>query len=139
MQRYGLDDSMAGSPRTVFRLGSQHGIRKNVQFWVSMLDGRNQAVHLYDEQQAHDLMAIIKERYIQAFGDFESIPEEMMRDVSSDTQIHECRGSNQIQFLPGFGCRQTMGSVNIASLRALLRLLSDVPTLLEQNHKFLKL
>ena len=56
-----------GSPREVLKSGYKTGLVDNAEVWLDMLQKRNRAIHIYDENEADELIEQIFTRYITAF------------------------------------------------------------------------
>ena len=64
---YGVDGAKTGSPREVLKEGYAAGFLNNADVWLDMMTRRNRAVHIYDYDQALELIDLIFGAYTSAF------------------------------------------------------------------------
>ena len=57
---------VSGSPREVLQKGYQYGFVNDEQIWLLMLKKRNTLVHIYDEEEADEVIALIKGNFLPA-------------------------------------------------------------------------
>ena len=57
-----------GSPREILKLGYANGFVDDSQAWLLMLKKRNLAIHIYDEEEVDELIVLIRDSFITAFG-----------------------------------------------------------------------
>ncbi len=67
----GVGEAKTGSPREILKLGYQTFGWIDEDIWLSMLSKRNNVSHIYDEEEAIELVKDIIDTYIKAFQDFE--------------------------------------------------------------------
>lgn len=53
-------------PREVLQKGYQYGFVNDEQIWLLMLKKRNTLVHIYDEKEADEVIALIKGNFLPA-------------------------------------------------------------------------
>lgn len=64
----GVIEAETGSPREIMQLGYKHGFIEDSAVWIDMLQKRNEAVHIYDGERVRKTLALIRDRFIPAFG-----------------------------------------------------------------------
>ena len=62
-----------GSPREIFKTGYSFGFLPDNQIWIEMLEKRNEAAHVYDEEEAKRLAELVFEKYVPAFTELAGI------------------------------------------------------------------
>ena len=62
-----------GSPREIFKTGYSFGFLPDDQIWLEMLEKRNEATHVYDEEEAKRLAELVFEKYVPAFTELAGI------------------------------------------------------------------
>ena len=61
-----------GSPREILQLGYKMGFLDDSAVWLSMLKKRNTSVHIYNEDEADELLLLIRDSFIPAFSVLEN-------------------------------------------------------------------
>ena len=81
MRLHGVTEAVTGSPREILQLGYKHGFISDPAVWLSMLTKRNNAVHIYNEEDADDLVLLIQNSYLPAFTVLEKTLREKLQAV----------------------------------------------------------
>ena len=64
---HGADGAETGSPREILQLGYKLGFVDDSAVWLLMLKKRNTSVHVYDEDEIDEMIALIRDSFIPAF------------------------------------------------------------------------
>ncbi len=72
---------LANSPRSVIKEAFQQEIIVDGDAWISMLEDRNMAAHIYDEEHALRIYNEIKDTYYTLFCRFESKVAEIIEEM----------------------------------------------------------
>ncbi len=67
MRVHNVSEAQTGSPREILQLGYKIGFVNDSAVWITMLNKRNKAVHIYDEDQIEELLLLIRDSFIPAF------------------------------------------------------------------------
>ncbi|MBQ7514873.1 MAG: nucleotidyltransferase substrate binding protein [Schwartzia sp.] len=70
-----------GSPREIFKTAYSIGFLPEDEIWLEMLGKRNEAVHVYDEEEAKRLATLVFEKYIPAFTKLAGILKEKIEEA----------------------------------------------------------
>lgn len=71
LRNHGVDGADVGSPREILQIAYKVGFISDSDSWLLMLKKRNPSVHVYNEEEAEELVSLIKERFISTFSDLE--------------------------------------------------------------------
>ena len=71
LRNHGVDGADVGSPREILQIAYKVGFISDSDSWLLMLRKRNLSVHVYNEEEAKELVSLIKERFISTFSDLE--------------------------------------------------------------------
>ena len=77
---HGVKEAASGSPREILKAGYQFHFIDDEELWLDMLKRRTQTAHIYNEDIAVELVALIFDRYIAAF---ENLRDEMSRRLNA--------------------------------------------------------
>ncbi len=82
---HGAAGADTGSPREILQLGFKVGFISDSSSWLLMLKKRNLSVHVYDENEANEIVALIRDNFIAAF----TVLEETLKDKieEADTEL----------------------------------------------------
>lgn len=80
LELYGVAEAATGSPREIFKAAYKLGWLRDEKIWLDMLKKRNVAIHVYDEERALTVMAMIFDGYITALQD---LREELRRRLTA--------------------------------------------------------
>lgn len=90
LRLHGAAGAEAGSPREILQLGFKAGFISDSSSWLLMLKKRNLFVHcydehVYDEKEANEIVALIRDNFIAAF----TVLEETLKDKieKADTEL----------------------------------------------------
>lgn len=64
---HGAEGAETGSPREILQLGYKFGFVDDSAVWLSMLKKRNTSTHIYNEDEADELILLIRDSFIPAF------------------------------------------------------------------------
>ena len=71
LRNHGVDGADVGSPREILQIAYKVGFISDSDSWLLMLRKRNLSVHVYNEEEAEELVSLIKERFISTFDALE--------------------------------------------------------------------
>ena len=85
LRLHGVAGADTGSPREILQLGFKVGFISDSSAWLLMLKKRNLSVHVYDENEANEIIALIRDNFIAAF----TVLEETLKDKieEADTEL----------------------------------------------------
>ena len=67
LRLHGAEGAKTGSPREILQLGYKLGFVDDSAVWLLMLKKRNTSVHIYDEDEADEMVLLIRDSFIPAF------------------------------------------------------------------------
>lgn len=67
LRLHGAQEAETGSPREILQLGYKFGFINDPAVWLMMLKKRNSAAHVYDENEADELVLLIRDSFIPEF------------------------------------------------------------------------
>ena len=70
-----------GSPREIFKTAYSVGFLPDDKIWLDMLEKRNTATHVYKEEEAEKIAALVFDKYISAFAELSAIIREKLAEV----------------------------------------------------------
>lgn len=76
---HGMAAADTGSPREILQLGYKVGFIDDSDVWLLMLKKRNTSVHIYNEQEADELLILIRDSFTAAFEVLEKTLEEKLK------------------------------------------------------------
>ena len=68
---HGVEGADVGSPREILQLAYKVGFISDSESWLLMLKKRNSSVHVYNEDDADELVSFIRDKFISAFNNLE--------------------------------------------------------------------
>lgn len=71
LRLHGVEGAETGSPREILQLGYKVGFVSDDNVWLMMLKKRNTIVHVYNEDEASELLLLIRDSFIPALTDLE--------------------------------------------------------------------
>lgn len=83
---HGADGAETGSPREILQLGYKFGFVDDSAAWLSMLKKRNTSTHIYNEDEADELLLLIRDSFIPAFMILESTLSDKIKEVGDEFQ-----------------------------------------------------
>ena len=81
---HGVESAKSGSPREILQLGYKHGFLENPTVWLLMLKKRNLVVHIYSEEEADELILLIQDSFVPAFGVLEETLRRKLEEAGGD-------------------------------------------------------
>ncbi|MBQ9437153.1 MAG: nucleotidyltransferase substrate binding protein [Lachnospiraceae bacterium] len=84
LRAHGADGSETGSPREILQLGYKFGFVDDSVVWLTMLKKRNTLTHIYDENEADEMLLLIRDSFIPAFATLEKTLREKLAWAESD-------------------------------------------------------
>ena len=70
---HSVSEAEIGSPREILKIGFSKGFVSDSEIWLLMLRKRNTSVHIYNENEADELVILIKDSFLKAFEDLAEI------------------------------------------------------------------
>ncbi len=67
LRMHGAVGAETGSPREILQLGYKLGFLDDSAVWLAMLKQRNSLAHIYDENNADEMILLIRDSFIPAF------------------------------------------------------------------------
>ena len=67
LRLHGAEGAETSSPREILQLGYKLGFVDDAAVWLLMLKKRNTSVHIYDEDEADEMVLLIRDSFIPAF------------------------------------------------------------------------
>ena len=85
LRLHGVAGADTGSPREILQMGFKVGFISDSSAWLLMLKKRNLSVHVYDENEANEIIALIRDNFIAAF----TVLEDTLKDKidKADTEL----------------------------------------------------
>ena len=77
---HGVLEANSGSPREIIKAGYKFHFLSDEETWLDMLKRRNQAIHIYNEDIALELVTLIFDKYMAAFV---NLREELQRRITA--------------------------------------------------------
>ena len=84
LRAHGADGAETGSPREILQLGYKFGFVDDSVVWLTMLKKRNTLTHIYDENEADEMLLLIRDSFIPAFATLEKTLREKLAWAESD-------------------------------------------------------
>ncbi|MCD8216509.1 MAG: HI0074 family nucleotidyltransferase substrate-binding subunit [Clostridiales bacterium] len=81
LRLHGADGAQTGSPREILQVGYRFGFVDDEATWLLMLRKRNTSVHIYDEDEADELLLLVRDSFIPAFEKLEKVLEKKLEEV----------------------------------------------------------
>ncbi len=66
-------------------LSVKTGFLQDENVWLLMLKKRNQSTHIYNEEDADELMILLKDSFLLAFKDLEKFLLEKQQEIEKDS------------------------------------------------------
>ena len=67
LREHGVQEAQTGSPREIIQTGYKTGFINDSAAWLLMLKKRNSTVHIYNEDEADEMLLLIRDSFIPAF------------------------------------------------------------------------
>lgn len=81
---HGVQEAETGSPREILQLGYKVGFIEASSVWLLMLKKRNLSVHLYNEAEIDELLILIRDKFILAFGQLGKTLQQKLAEVEEN-------------------------------------------------------
>lgn len=82
---HGAEGAETGSPREILQLGYKLGFVEDSAVWLTMLKKRNIVVYIYNEDEADEMLLLIRDSFIPAFVVLEETLRSKAEEAESDT------------------------------------------------------
>lgn len=80
----GVGGAETGSARDILKLAAKTGYLKDENLWLLMLKKRNESTHIYNEEEADELMVLLRDSFIPAFGKLKKFLLGKEREIEED-------------------------------------------------------
>lgn len=84
MRMHSVAEAGTGSPREVLQLAYKFGFINNSEIWLLMLKKRNTSVHIYNEDEVDEMIALIRDSFIPAFTALKDTLAKKLVEAESD-------------------------------------------------------
>lgn len=84
LRAHGVEQAATGSPREILQLGYRYGFVDDPNLWLLMLNKRNAAIHIYDEDEIDQLLLLIRDSFLPAFAVLEAGLEKKLEEAGED-------------------------------------------------------
>lgn len=81
---HGAEGAETGSPREILQLGYKFGFLNDAAVWLTMLQKRNSAAHVYSADEADALLLLIRDSFTPAFSALERTLNEKLAEANTD-------------------------------------------------------
>lgn len=81
LRAHGAAGADTGSPREILQLGYRFGFIDDEAAWLLMLKKRNLSVHMYNEEEADEMILLIRDSFVPAFAELEKMLEKRMSEI----------------------------------------------------------
>ena len=85
----GAAGAETGSPREILQLGYKLGFVSDASVWLLMLKKRNTSVHIYNEEEIDEMIFLIRDSFIPAFGELEKTLQEKLQEAEEEWKQEE--------------------------------------------------
>lgn len=89
LKLHGAADAETGSPREILQLGYKLGFVSDASVWLLMLKKRNTSVHIYNEEEIDEMILLIRDSFIPAFGELEKTLQEKLQEAEEEWKQEE--------------------------------------------------
>lgn len=87
LRAHGVRSAETGSPREIVQLGYKTGFVNDSAVWLLMLKKRNTSVHLYNEDEADQMLLLIRDSFIPAFLVLRATLQAKLSDINTDEEV----------------------------------------------------
>ena len=84
LRAHGAQGAETGSPREILQLGYKMGFIDDSAVWIAMLNKRNTLVHIYDEDDADEMLLLVRDSFIPAFLTLEKTLKSKLDELDRD-------------------------------------------------------
>ena len=92
LKLHGAAGAETGSPREILQLGYKLGFVSDASVWLLMLKKRNTSVHIYNEEEIDEMILLIRDSFIPAFGELEKTLQEKLQEAEEEWKQEEKQG-----------------------------------------------
>ena len=85
LKLHGAAGAETGSPREILQLG----FVSDASVWLLMLKKRNTSVHIYNEEEIDEMILLIRDSFIPAFGELEKTLQEKLQEAEEEWKQEE--------------------------------------------------
>ena len=89
LKLHGAAGAETGSPREILQLGYKLGFVSDASVWLLMLKKRNTSVHIYNEEEIDEMILLIRDSFIPAFGELEKTLLEKLQEAEEEWKQEE--------------------------------------------------
>ena len=89
LKLHGAAGAETGSPREIPQLGYKLGFVSDASVWLLMLKKRNTSVHIYNEEEIDEMILLIRDSFIPAFGELEKTLQEKLQEAEEEWKQEE--------------------------------------------------
>ena len=89
LKLHGAAGAETGSPREILQLGYKLGFVSDASVWLLMLTKRNTSVHIYNEEEIDEMILLIRDSFIPAFGELEKTLQEKLQEAEEEWKQEE--------------------------------------------------
>ena len=84
LREHGVQDAQTGSPREIIQIGYKTGFVNDSAVWLLMLKKRNSTVYIYNEDEADEMLLLIRDSFIHAFVELRETLQTKLSQVEND-------------------------------------------------------
>ncbi len=84
LEQDGVGGAETGSARDILKLAVRTGFLQDENIWLLILKKRNQSTHIYNEEDADELLILIRDSFIPAFCDLERFLVKKQQEIEAD-------------------------------------------------------
>ena len=89
LKLHGAAGAETGSPREILQLGYKLGFVSDASVWLLMLKKRNTSVYIYNEEEIDEMILLIRDSFIPAFGELEKTLQEKLQEAEEEWKQEE--------------------------------------------------
>lgn len=89
LKLHGAAGAETGSPREILQLGYKLGFVSDASVWLLMLKKWNTSVHIYNEEEIDEMILLIRDSFIPAFGKLEKTLQEKLQEAEEEWKQEE--------------------------------------------------
>ena len=89
LKLHGAAGAETGSPREILQLGYKLRFVSDASVWLLMLKKRNTSVHIYNEEEIDEMILLIRDSFIPAFGELEKTLQEKLQEAEEEWKQEE--------------------------------------------------
>ena len=89
LKLHGAAGAETGSPREILQLGYKLGFVSDASVWLLMLKKRNTSVHIDNEEEIDEMILLIRDSFIPAFGELEKTLQEKLQEAEEEWKQEE--------------------------------------------------